>query len=584
MKKLYFFLLTAMFATMGLAQVTPSSTQDNRNSVKSSSPEQKMNRERNVRTINHSSGSGISRASAPSRATGTIIFSENFETSTAISLPAGWTLENNSGGEGWHPYAEAGYPPSGILCMSSDDISVARDEWAFTPGFNLTAGTTYVISFRLNMPGYEIDDYDSFGLKIGTSASSAGMNSTYLFSIIDAPSDTWELVEVTFVPTATGTYYLGFHVFSPFLTGDYVDIDDILVTEASCENYCEYRIEAWDSYGDGWDGGGKIVVTSGGSIIAEYRLASGSSGTGTFQICPNLPITFEWVSGTNLNENSFKIYDPNDELISQVTTGNLNSSYSFSTTSCPVLECPRPLISKITPLSNGAEITFLEYGSANSWQYAFSTNSAANPNMLNIVDISTTSFTIEDLEQSTQYYIWVRSVCDSEEYSLWRANNFRTLSPMVTVPYRQDFSNPAPEFVFRQNTIDAFAIGSATGNAAPALYISSNGGTTNAYTTNNAWAVAEVVIDFGNFDSYTLSFDWKCVGEGTTTHYDYGRVYLMNLTDNITSNSLPNGHLKNMNFIGQNTWQNFKAVLPGSVFANTVKKLVFVWRTDGSQI
>jgi hypothetical protein len=168
--------------------------------------------------------------------------------------------------------------------------------------------------------------------------------------------------------------------------------------------------------------------------------------------------------------------------------------------------------------------------------------------------------------------------------------------PSVTLPYAQDFSDSTAavaDFIFNSgkgyytitSSNDNFVIGSATGNPAKSLYVSNNNGIANAYSENDAFATAELIVDFGNHTEYTLSFDWKCGGEGGVTDYDYGNVYIMNLNENITSYNLPTDALNTTKFVGNGTsWTTATYTLSGATYANTVKKIVFAWRSDVSTI
>jgi len=174
------------------------------------------------------------------------IFFCDFESAPAPNFPTGWTVLTLDGGDGYYIWQNAtvGYFPSGIMGATSDDYTVARNSWAFSPAIALTSGTTYNISFWLNMPGYDIGDYDSWEMKIGQAATVAGMTNTLISKVNSYTADwDWELIELTFTPTASGNYYLGLHAFSPIWTGDYIDIDDILVeTGGTGPNPVSYNV------------------------------------------------------------------------------------------------------------------------------------------------------------------------------------------------------------------------------------------------------------------------------------------------------------------------------------------------------
>jgi hypothetical protein len=95
----------------------------------------------------------------------------------------------------------------------------ANDSWLFSPGVVLKKDVTYTISYRSRrMDG-------QFDVKIGTSATPAGQTNA-LGSILTGSS--WALKTVTYTPTETNTYYLGFRCVSAANTAavDPVSIDE----------------------------------------------------------------------------------------------------------------------------------------------------------------------------------------------------------------------------------------------------------------------------------------------------------------------------------------------------------------------
>ena len=86
-----------------------------------------------------------------------------------------------------------------------------------------------------------------------------------------------------------------------------------------------------------------------------------------------------------------------------------------------------------------------------------------------------------------------------------------------------------------------------------------------------------------------LSFDYIVQGEGTSTLYDYLRVYLVPTTFTPTANSLPSTstypNYWTFNLKG-NSWQNATINLPASALGNataaTTHRLLFVWANDSS--
>ena len=127
------------------------------------------------------------------------------------------------------------------------------------------------------------------------------------------------------------------------------------------------------------------------------------------------------------------------------------------------------------------------------------------------------------------------------------------------------------------------------------LYISSDNGVTNAYTTSSSslgvYAYREVVLT--NTAAYDISFDWRAYGEGS---YDYIRVFLVPSTVTLTPGTLPNSLTSMYDFVSvvpdgwiqltsasklnlSSTWQHYLNSV--SVPAGTYN-LVFFWGNDGS--
>ena len=180
---------------------------------------------------------------APTRAAGDVILSEGFETNE-YDLPLGWTALNNSPAYPWEIVDWYDLWYVGIDTHSGDYCAIhfwtpdeERNNWLFSKGFNLNAGTTYQISFWLLLPGYldledGIDEYDYFEAKIGQSASVAGMT-TSVYVNTDTRLNDWTEITYNFTPTTSGTYYIGFHAFTPTDEGDFIGLDDVLIAESA---------------------------------------------------------------------------------------------------------------------------------------------------------------------------------------------------------------------------------------------------------------------------------------------------------------------------------------------------------------
>ncbi|MEI9945644.1 MAG: choice-of-anchor J domain-containing protein [Chitinophagaceae bacterium] len=163
-----------------------------------------------------------------------IPYVQNFESATVPGMPTCTSVQDvngnsgpfwinpTSGGGGWETYTDtdplAYVSPSKSLLYFYDQSNVTRpgDDWFYTQGLNLTAGTSYRLKFfykgidGLNFP-------EKLEVKYGTVASATTMTAGTLFSntnISTAYANPFDSVRVDFTPTASGVYYIGFHAFS----------------------------------------------------------------------------------------------------------------------------------------------------------------------------------------------------------------------------------------------------------------------------------------------------------------------------------------------------------------------------------
>jgi hypothetical protein len=97
------------------------------------------------------------------------------------------------------------------------------DVWDFTPGFQLTAGTSYDFSYWFKCTdatvGYNVS------LLYGSTQDVAGMTNT-LNAETDLNINVWTLRKFTFTPASTGTYYFGLHNVCPSYSPNGIAFDD----------------------------------------------------------------------------------------------------------------------------------------------------------------------------------------------------------------------------------------------------------------------------------------------------------------------------------------------------------------------
>ena len=237
------------------------------------------------------------------------------------------------------------------------------------------------------------------------------------------------------------------------------------------------------------------------------------------------------------------------------------------------------------------------------WEIAYDQTDAASfdPNsatILPIYDATTVPYTITGLIEGSQYSFAVRQDCGGD----WSPTvTLATFALPAQVPYNCDFENLTENIAWMlSNTTtdnkwfigDAVNSGLITGNS---LYVTNDNGITNEYTHAANVIVASRLIEFDGSDAYLLSFNSRVGGESL---YDYLKVYLVDMdttylgtasTPYYGSNSYSQGVVL---FNGTNPYynrplnatdiNNHIIEIPSQGQAGTVKKLVFVWKNDGS--
>ena len=193
------------------------------------------------------------------------------------------------------------------------------------------------------------------------------------------------------------------------------------------------------------------------------------------------------------------------------------------------------------------------------------------------VTVSSNSTTLGDLTPSSSYVARVRALCGGDDNSMWSGEiAFTTSMIPAALPYSTGFEEGDDVAWQMDNGDNGWFIGAAAHAAGSerGLYISNTNGTTNAYTTSNAPSVSYASKLFA-FDEgeYTLSYDWKCNGEGSNPRYDYLRVFVVPATTALvandgsnynTSSNKPDGSIYASEPMNLSTeWQSVTATVTG---------------------
>lgn len=153
---------------------------------------------------------------------------ENFDGVTAPVLPNYWKVESLSS----RPWATSTSTPISApnSLRTTYHGTLAKNEWIYTPALNLDQTKTYVVTFKVQAPGYS-GTPEKMEVKLGSDASSTSMT-TQLWNDDNMLYSTATEKSFTFSPTTSGVYYLAWHAYS-IADVDYIKIDDITIKEAA---------------------------------------------------------------------------------------------------------------------------------------------------------------------------------------------------------------------------------------------------------------------------------------------------------------------------------------------------------------
>ncbi|MDL2227337.1 C25 family cysteine peptidase [Bacteroidales bacterium OttesenSCG-928-K03] len=192
----------------------------------------------------------------------------------------------------------------------------------------------------------------------------------YLVSNVEATLETTNAdVTINVAETNLGTIApdgIGYAIFNVTLSDDisesssidfvsHVSGDDGVITaEAnfSLTNKCTMTFKMWDSSGDGWDNNGRISIKQNNVEIATVRLETGNYGTTTKDL-PTGELDFVWIYGNSYDyENSFEIYNYNNELIYKTSGTPQAGSFLIYENTCSsgsgnTFEAPKELVVEI---------------------------------------------------------------------------------------------------------------------------------------------------------------------------------------------------------------------------------------------
>ena len=233
------------------------------------------------------------------------------------------------------------------------------------------------------------------------------------------------------------------------------------------------------------------------------------------------------------------------------------------------------------------------------WEYALVANAAADYTPTDgdfsgtyaASQSGTQSITFSTLDEYTPYAFFLRRVCSEENKSEVESVRFRTRMTPTALPYTDDFETSNGWTLENGTLANQWVWGTAAhDDGTKSLYISNDGGATNAYSVDTTMVVYAWKTFSFEAGKYEFSYDWRAIGE---QYCDYLRVALAPdgtefnadaaVSDLVDYYSLPSGWIAldgGKQLYGWEGWRHFVTDL--ITLAAGTYKMVFVWRNDGA--
>lgn len=289
----------------------------------------------------------------------------------------------------------------------------------------------------------------------------------------------------------------------------------------------------------------------------------------------------------------------NSSSLGSITTGEIEDFLPKITFNYLSVNIPKPANLQAHDItSNGATISWTAAANnVTSYQYKYKTEGGE---WTALQSTTNTSVSLDDLMDLTSYTFQVKAIY-SEGESDFASITFTTKQIPVLVdlehPFEDSFEGEQCDWVLLNgNLTNAWIWGTAVNNGGEhSLYISNDGGVSNAYTISNAkslvYAVKRFTLEQG---VYNFTYDWRANGEVSSTPYDYLRVALIpndvelipytEMPDGFGYNQLPEGWIAldggtQLNL--SSDWNIYSE--DNEVPSAGDYKMAFIWRNDNSE-
>ncbi len=318
----------------------------------------------------------------------TVPYTEDFNGITPPDIPNCIKVENvNADATTWGTFAGNGTSIPTNAIRYTYNSAAAADDWFYTRGITLTAGTTYRLQFN-----YKASDGPTYTekleVKYGTGQAVGSMTSSAIFTdnnIATAVASPYTGADVTFTVPATGVYYLGFHCYSALDQG-YLYVDDVAVTVApSCIKPTAVNITSITASSATVNWTASATATSGYQVAVQTSSTAPASGTPATGVSYNAnsltAATLYYVFvRSNCGSGSFSEWTVATTFTTACGTASTPYNQNFDAVTAPAL----PVCISVLDVNNDtytwATTTNSTYliGGTNSIVYLYNTSGAAD--------------------------------------------------------------------------------------------------------------------------------------------------------------------------------------------------------------
>jgi hypothetical protein len=181
----------------------------------------------------------------------------------------------------------------------------------------------------------------------------------------------------------------------------------------SCLPACSYTFNAYDSFGDSWNGHSVDVLVNGVVVVDSATVATNFNAFPFSASSGNVIEVTNWVSGSFASEVSWDVTNTNGVIILSggamdvgTTPGNCPSCFPVSA------------ISVDTATTSSIDITWMSGRSETAWNVEYGTVGFTEGTGT-IAAVTDTNYSVTGLSAGTTYDFYVQAACGSGDVGVW---------------------------------------------------------------------------------------------------------------------------------------------------------------------